>query len=286
MSTGSGAIHSAVGDLTFFRRDGGWPFSNTKEQLRRPKQLAEKGLLRLVLGRDDLHALKPAPNIPFGLLAIEGGDALEGKLENLDAFFRDGVRMITLVHDRDNELGFNQRSGSDGPLTSFGVQVVERMNELGMLIDVAHAKTTTMKNIIEVSRVPVIDSHTSPFLPNEEGRGPRRLRTWQEMEWVAKTGGVVCTWPLAVSGKLSERTTLANWAEEIVRMKSRLGIEHCGLGTDGGGGLPQVGIIKGWDSISSWPALAAAMLEVGLSHDDLAAFFGGNFLRLLEKALP
>jgi microsomal dipeptidase-like Zn-dependent dipeptidase len=55
------------------------------------------------------------------------------------------------------------------------------------------------------------------------------------MEWIAKTGGVVCTWPFAYVGKLSERTTLQHWAEEIAMMKSRLGIEHCGLGTDGGG---------------------------------------------------
>ena len=60
-------------------------------------QLAEKGALRLVLGRDDLQALKPAPDVPFCLRAIEGGNVLEGKLENLDAFFHDGVRMIT--HD-------------------------------------------------------------------------------------------------------------------------------------------------------------------------------------------
>jgi len=150
-----------------------------------------------------------------------------------------------MIHERDKELGFNQHFGLDGLLTSFGVQVVERMNELGILIDVAHARTVTLKNTTEVSKVPVIDSHTLPFLPDEEGRESRRLRTWQEMEWVAKTEGVVCTWPLAVHGMQSERTTLAHWVKEIVRMKSRLGIEHCGLGTDSGGGLPQVGIVKG-----------------------------------------
>lgn len=54
-------------------------------------------------------------------MAIEGGDALEGRLENLDAFHDDGVRLLTLVHDRDNELGYNQRSGNDGPLSRFGI---------------------------------------------------------------------------------------------------------------------------------------------------------------------
>jgi microsomal dipeptidase-like Zn-dependent dipeptidase len=68
-----------------------------------------------------------------------------------------------------------------------------------------------------------------------------------------------------------------------VLMKSRLGIEHCGLGTDGGGGLPR--LIKGWDSIASLPQLIVAMRDVGLTQDDIAAYVGGNFLRVLGKCL-
>ena len=216
-------------------------------------------------------------------MAIEGGDALEGKLTNLDAFHQEGVRLMTVVHDRDNEIGCNQRSGTDGSLTPFGVQVIERMNELGMVVDVAHTKTATLKGIAEVCAVPLVDSHTSPFLPGAERSGPRRLRTWPEMELVAKSGGVVCTWPLAYSGKNSERTTLRHWAEEIVHMKARLGIEHCGLGTDGGGGLPR--FISGWESIASLPELISALRQAGLSEDDIAAFVGGNFLRVLGACL-
>lgn len=272
---------SAVGDSLFFLNRSGTPFSDTQAQLDRARRLVGKRELLLTL--EDLKNLKPAAEKPLGLLAIEGGDALEGTLENLETFFHEGVRMMTVIHDRDNEIGFNQRSSSDGPLTPFGVQVIERMNALGMVVDVAHAKTGTLKNITEVSKRPVVDSHTGPYLPNEEGRGPRRLRRWEEMEWVAKTGGVVCTWPLAFSAKLSERTTLQQWAEEIVRMKSRLGIEHCGLCTDGGGGLSPM--IKGWESIVSLPALVVALREAGLTREDVAAFVGGNFLRVLGKCL-
>ena len=272
---------SAVGDSVFFRSRGGFPFNETQQQLDRARRLV--GKKDLVLTAAEVAALTPAPETPFGLLAIEGGDALEGKLENLDTFFREGVRMMTLIHDRDSEIGFNQRSGSDGPLTPFGEQVVERMNELGMLIDVAHARTETLKGIIERSQKPVIDSHTGPYLPGEAGRGPRRLRRWEEMEWVAKSGGVVCSWPLGFSGKLSERLSLLQWAEEIVRMKSRLGIEHCALGTDGGGSLKP--LIVGWESIVSLPALVAALREAGLSRDEVAAFVGENFLRVLGKSL-
>ena len=274
---------SAVGDMTYMRGRSGAPFADTKTQIESVKRLEEQGQIRLLLKSADLPMPIAAPTVPLGLMAIEGGDALEGKLQNLDAFHDYGVRLMTLMHERDNEIGSNQRSGSDGRLTPFGVSVVEKMNALGMVIDVAHAKASTLKNIIDASAKPLIDSHTSPFLPGEEESGSRRLRTWAEMESIARTGGLVCTWPLAYSGKNSQRTTIKHWAEEIVLMKARLGIEHCGLGTDGGGGLPR--FVKGWESIASLPDLIGEMREAGLTQDDIAAYVGGNFLRLLGKCM-
>lgn len=273
---------AAVGDMTFLRSKPGAPFNDTIGQLEQVRRLEEKGQLVLVRKAADVSALS-AGQACQGLLAVEGADALEGRLQNLDAFYAYGVRQIALLHERDNELGFNQRSRSDGPLTAFGVAVVERMNSLGMVVDVAHAKTETLRSVAATTTRPLVDSHTGPFLPGEEGVGSRRLRTWQEMEWIAKTGGVVCTWPFAYVGKLGERTTLRHWAEEIVLMKSRLGIEHCGLGTDGGGGLPRV--VDGWNSIASLPRLVDAMREAGLSQSEVAAFVGGNFLRVLRTCL-
>lgn len=274
---------AAVGDMTYMRGRFGTPFTDTLGQLGQVKRLEEKGQIRLILKTADLSALQPPRRTIAGLMAIEGGDALEGQLKNLEAFHDYGVRMLTLMHERDNELGFNQRSSSDGPLTAFGIQVVERMNQLGMVVDVAHAKTETLRSIVTTSVRPVIDSHTSPAQSDEERQPSRRLRTWEEMEWIANTGGVVCTWPFAYAGKNSERTTLNHWAEEIVLMKSRLGIEHCGLGTDGGGGLPR--FIQGWNSIAALPALVDAMRAAGLSQADIAAYVGGNFLRVLGKCL-
>jgi membrane dipeptidase len=274
---------AAVGDMTYQRGRFGTPYDDTLGQLAHVRRLEESGHIRLVRSAADLRALVTARDRPGGLMAIEGADALEGQLANLDAFHRQGVRLVQLMHERDNELGFNQRSSSDGPLTPFGIEVVERMNRLGMLVDAAHARTATLKGIVSVSARPVIDSHTSLALPGEAGAGSRRLRSWQEMEWIARSGGVVCTWPFAYAGKGSERTTLEHWAEEVVQMKSRLGMAHCGLGTDGGGGLPR--FVTGWDSILSLPSLIAALSAAGLSRGDVAAYVGGNFLRVLAASL-
>jgi microsomal dipeptidase-like Zn-dependent dipeptidase len=188
------------------------------------------------------------------------------------------------LHDRNNEIGFNQRSQSDGPLTAFGLQVVEKMNELGILIDVAHSKTKTLKSIAAASKSPIIDSHTHPLpYDHDAATQSQRLRTWTEMEMIAKTGGVICTWPFAYFNDKVQRTTLKHWAQEISEMKKRLGIEHCGLGTDGGGHLPQV--VKGWESIKSLPKLILAMREIDLSQEDIALYVGGNFLRVFNRCL-
>jgi microsomal dipeptidase-like Zn-dependent dipeptidase len=161
---------SAVGDLAYLRGGLDAPFNDTRNQLQRAWDLAERNQVHPVLKAADLPSIGTPTAGVLALLAIEGADALEGRISHLDRFHEDGVRLLTLVHERNNELGFTQRSNTDGPLTPFGVEVVERMNVRGMLIDVAHAKTQTLKSIVDVSARPVIDSHTSP-LPAGGGRG-------------------------------------------------------------------------------------------------------------------
>lgn len=80
-----------------------------------------------------------------------------------------------------------------------------------------------------------------------------------------------------------KRQTFLDWAQEILEMKKRLGIEHVGLGTDGGGNIAY--FIKGYRDICDLPKLAAAMIEVGLTKEDIKAYMGGNFYRLLQKCL-
>ena len=152
------------------------------------------------------------------------------------------------------------------------------MEEIGMVVDVAHAGPTTFRDILSVVTKPVIDSHTNPCAGDHERS---RMRPWKEMELVARTGGVTCTWPYAY--KTLPRKTVADWAKEIVEMKQNLGIEHVGLGTDGGGNI--VNLVEGYRDERDIGNLAAAMLEVGLSKDDVAAYMGGNVLRVLKQCI-
>jgi len=272
-------VFAAVGDTGYNIRRGDSVKNlkfNTASQLDRVKTWAKSGDIKIIKTNADLDHLKAGE---FGaIVAIEGGDALEGKLENLDYFYEEySVRMITLLHDQINEIGEPQRAAlSDKGLTPFGRQLVERMNQRGIVIDVAHAQLSTLRDITALTAKPVVDSHTS-LSPKEGPMG--RFRSWSEMEMVAKVGGVVCTWPLAYTG----RNTLDDWVKEIILMKTRLGIAHIGLGTDGGGRLPKT--VKGYQNISDLPKLIKALTEAGLTQNEIQAYVGGNVERVVRACL-
>jgi membrane dipeptidase len=288
----AGSSFSAVGDQVFLSRgrQPGTEYGSTKTQLEYwIKGPIRQGKLKLVLKASDIPEAMDEKSPPGAILAIEGGDPLEDKPDRVDEFYRLGVRMITLVHYRNNDLGDIMRAyensnpgrGHNG-LAPAGRKVVERMQQLGMVVDVSHAHTTTLKQVAEISSKPLVDSHTSPCSIDDPLQCGR-FRPWKDMERIAKTGGVVCTWPIAYNRGSNVRATFQDWAREIIEMKSRLGMDHVGLGTDGGGGLPT--FIEGYRDICDLVHLVRAMQEVGLSQEDIKAYMGGNFYRVLQNCI-
>jgi membrane dipeptidase len=283
---------AAVGDSVFLGqgRVSGTEYHSTKTQLEWwLKGIVKPGKVKLVLKSSDVPAAVNEDRPAGAILAIEGGDALRGNPDTVNEFYRLGVRIITLIHYRNNELGDTMRMWrnlSPGPpsqgLTLAGRKIVERMQDLGLVVDVSHAHAATLKQIAEMSSRPLVDSHTNPCSV-EDPLQCGRSRTWKEMERIAKTDGVVCTWPLAYTRGATIRITFSDWAKEILEMKNRLGIEHVGLGTDGGGGLP--GLVEGYRDIGDLLKLVKAMQEVGFSHAEIAAYMGGNFHRALRSCI-
>jgi len=243
--------------------------------------LVKPGKVTLVRKAGDIPASTGRGTVPGAILSIEGGDALSGNPDRVNEFRDYGVRMITLVHLGANELGESTAYAHGRGLTAKGRRVVERMQDIGVLVDVAHASHLTLKHIGEISRRPVVDSHTHPCAAADAARCGR-LRTWEGMEIVAKTGGVVCTWPLADNAR-SKRETFRDWAREIGEMKKRIGMEHVGLGTDGGGGLPK--FIDGWRDVRDLVHLVGTMQEEGFTRREISAYMGGNFRRVLQKSI-
>jgi membrane dipeptidase len=274
-----GACFAAVGDLESTMRGRSVPeYANTWAQLAPVQAWVDAGRVALVRRGQDFAT--GDRSIPRAVLAIEGGDCLEEAVSNVDAFHRFGVRLITLVHYTPNGIGdIMTGEPRHGGLTPFGRGVVERMQALGMVVDAAHAHPLTLKALVAATARPIIDSHTSPAPPAEGGRQPpARMRSWEELEWIARTGGLVCTWPLKAQYGGWQRATLEDWALETVEIKRRLGIEHVALGTDGGGGLPRR--VAGYEGYRDLARLADALSAAGLSEADIRAYLGGNFVRV------
>ena len=283
---------AAVGDSVFLGqgRVPGTEYHSTKTQLEWwLKGIVKSGKVKLVLKASDVPTASDADGPPGAILGIEGGDALKGNPDTVNEFYDLGVRIITVIHYRNNEIGDTMRMWrnlSPGPpsngLTPAGRKIVERMQDLGMVVDIAHAHTTTLKQIAELSSRPLVDSHTNPC-SIEDPLQCGRSRTWKEMELIAKTEGVVCTWPLGFTRGTTIRVTFLDWAKEILEMKKRLGMEHVGLGTDGGGNLPS--LIEGYRDICDLLKLIKTMQGVGFSQDEIAAYMGGNFYRVLRSCI-
>jgi len=283
---------AAIGDSVFLNqgRVPGTEYHSTKTQLEWwLKGIIKSGQVKLVLKASDIPDAIGRDIPPGAILSIEGGDPLEGNPDRVDEFYRLGIRMITLMHYRNNELGDIMRMWRNlnpGPehngLTPAGRKVVERMQNVGMVVDVAHAHSLTLRQIAEMSVKPLLDSHTNPC-SIEDPLQCGRSRTWKEMELIAKTEGVVCTWPLAYTRGATTRITFSDWAKEILEMKNRLGMEHVGLGTDGGGNLP--GLIEGYRDVRDLVKLKVAMQEIGFSQEEIGAYMGGNFYRILKSCI-
>ncbi len=278
---------SAVGDVrkgdNYYDRIAA-SYGQVIEQLDRAKGLIEFVGARIVRTSSDIPKPSDPRNRIGALLALEGADPLEKDPERVKDLYQYGVRIITPMHYRINMFGdiMTARPKHNG-LTKEGRSLIARMQELGILVDVAHAQVQTLKDIAEMTGKPLIDSHTGLSYSSAPTGG--RSRTWKEMEMVVKTGGVVCTWLLAIKSRTVQRETFLDWAKEIKAMKERFGIEHVGLGTDTGGYFKGARLIEGYRNLLDLTKLADAMIEVGLTKTDISAFMAGNLSRILKECI-
>jgi membrane dipeptidase len=204
------------------------------------------------------------------LLSCEGGDFLDDSLESLAEARAFGVSSLTLVHYRVNDIGDVQTEPPvhDG-LTAFGRQVVAECNRLGMIIDCAHATFPTTADVLETSRHPIMISHSHLDHP---GSGHPRLLSPAHAAAVADAGGLIGVWPAGVVA-----TSLAEFADEIVRLTDLVGPEHVAVGTDMDANYRPV--LTGYTDFAALPDLLASR---GLSDTDTGKVLGGNALDLLR----
>lgn len=235
-------------------------------------ELARETGCRVVRWATELDAIADGD---VGLLvACEGGDFLEGQIERLAEAYERGVRSVTLVHYRVNELGDTQTEPpAHGGLTEFGREVVREMNRLGMVVDLAHATWDTTRAVLDVCEVPPILSHS--HLARGDHPHPRLLAREHALA-VAGAGGVVGAWPSGVA-----LSSLDDFVDEIFRMIDLLGAEHVAIGTDMAANYRPV-----MSNHRQAVDLAAAMIARGAGAAVTGEVLGGNLVRLLRRVLP
>lgn len=213
------------------------------------------------------------------LLAIEGGEALEGKLANLRMFYRLGVRLLTLTWNHRNDLASGALEGNEGGgLSLFGQAVVDEMNKLGMLVDVSHLNEPGFWDVIRVSKSPIIASHSNARALCDH---PRNL-TDEQVRAVADKGGVIGVNFCPAFLAKNRRATIHEVVQQIEYLVKVGGIECVGIGSDFDG-INQTPL--GLEHYGKTAEIGAILGERGYSESDVAKIMGGNLLRLCQTVL-
>lgn len=252
------------------RRDfePGEAWASYQRQMARLQSLVERGLVANVRAPGDV-AVARAQGKVGAMWTVEGGDFLEGRADRVVQAFADGVRSITLMHYRNNELGdIITAAPRHKRLTDAGMAVVRAMNAVGMLVDVAHASEATAMGAIEASSRPVIASHVHV---QGKVKHPRFISPELARAIVAKGGGLVGAWPAGIG-----ITDLSGFIDRTLELVEIAGIDHVCLGTDMDANYKPV-----LDTYVHLPHFVAGLSLRGVSEAEVAKLIGGNYLRLL-----
>ncbi len=234
----------------------------------------------------------PGQNLIGIALGIENGAPLEGKLERVKYFYERGIRYITLTHSKSNHISDSSYDDNKrwSGLSPFGKKLIQEMNDIGMMIDISHVSDEAFFEVLELSKAPVIASHSSlrHFTPGWE----RNVSDEMLVE-LARNGGVlhinfgssfIIDKSRSNDAAPTEDNVFAS-VEQVVdhidRAVEIAGIDHIGIGSDFDG----VGdtLPTGLKDVSYFPNLINEMLKRGYSISEIRKVLGGNTIRVWRE---
>ncbi len=263
-----------------------WPvstWSNLTEralyQARRLQEAAARsnGKLTILRTRQDvsgfLERRKTEQGIVAGFLGIEGAHALSGEVSNLDRLYDAGFRMIGMAHFFDNEMAGSAHGVEKYGLTDKGRELVKRMEEKGVFVDLAHAAPKVIDDVLAMATRPVIVSHTGVkgTCDNTRNLSDDHLRA------IGRNGGIVGIgfWDTATCGR-----DAAAIAKAIRYTVNLIGVDHVALGSDYDGAITAPFDTSGAVQITD------ALLKEGFKEDEIRKIMGENVIRTLQSYLP
>lgn len=254
------------------------------------------------------------------LIGIEGGNMIEERLDYLEALYDRGARYLTLTWNYNlpwvtaaaMEVKTKDKKGKG--LTEHGKEIIRKMNDLGMMVDLSHAGEQTFYDVLSISSKPVLVSHSNAAALTPHYRNLKDA----QLEALKKNGGVVgvnfysefldSNYPKrvkklyykthkkdstnkelsvgkmygALSAKLKHEANapFENVLKHIDHLVAKAGIDHVAIGSDFDGieSPPQE-----LEDVTKFPVLTKALLERGYSKEDVAKIMGLNFLRVLKE---
>ncbi|MGH9816581.1 MAG: dipeptidase, partial [Candidatus Acidiferrales bacterium] len=254
------------------------------------------------------------------LMGMEGGHMIDDSLPALRMYAALGIRYLTLTHSRKTNWAGSSGETENTGLSDFGKDVVRELNRLGVMVDVSHVSDQTFYDALEVSRAPVVLSHSS----TRELCGHSRNITDDMLRALAKNGGVIQI--TFVNSFISEELRLAEEAvraereatiaeaqakfpedeqarreearrirreyqERMPKVKWELIVDHMDHAVKVAG-VDHVGLgsdfdgatmPEGMDDVTHLPKITEALLQRGYSENDIVKILGGNLLRVMEQ---
>jgi membrane dipeptidase len=215
------------------------------------------------------------------VIGFEGAEALEGDLGLLRAFYRLGLRVITVTWSRRNQAAdgtYEARTG--GGLTNFGLELVAECNRLGIVLDISHLAPAGARDLLNSSSDPIIASHSNAYAlcPHPRNLSDEQLRA------LANKGGVVgVTFVPAFIVPEPGQASLDMLLDHIDHIVQVAGIDHVALGSDFDGFGPNVPL--GLEDVTCMPAITAGLGARGYSEAEIQRVLGLNFLRVFHQVV-
>ncbi len=240
---------------------------------------ANAGDLALATSEGDYRRNKGEGKVS-AFLAIEGGEAIGEDIKNLDHFHARGVRYVTLTWNHHNAIAdaARDKNKSHGGLSGFGEEVVRRMNELGVIVDVSHASDETVRDCLRLSSDPIIASHSCAYSLRNHYRNLKD----DLIAGVCSKGGVIGVNyydSFLTAGGAAAVADVANHIDHIVKLG---GLGCAAIGSDYDGGIRPP---RGLENASMHQNLAAELIRRGYSEKDVGLILEGNAARLIEKVV-
>ena len=243
-------------------------FERAKYQAKKLHKLEKKDdNFRIIKSSKDLQKYlidkKSKTELVAGFLGVEGAHALEGNLKNVEKLHAAGIRMMAATHFFDNELGGSAHGLSGAGITEFGKQVIQKMDELGMIHDLAHISPKMIDDVLDLTKRPVLVSHTGVKGVFDS---PRNLSD-AHIKRIASNGGII---GIAFFPKAAGPNGITDIVANMKYVRDLVGIQHVGLGSD------YDGTVTVPFDVTGLPLLVDEMLVQGFSESEIRAVMGEN----------